>query len=102
MTLIEQLTEIFKKALTRVFELEATKNPWYLRQTIFGCRVRAFIGIALAFHYARKELVKLLALAIAKHRAEKHNDNKEKTITTLSRSLNMSVSEVKASAFWSQ
>lgn len=102
MTLIEQLTEIFKEALTKVFKLESEKNPWYLRQTILGCRWRAFVGITLAIHYAKGDLVKLLALAIAKHRSEEHNDNKEKTISTLSKSLDMSVDEVKSSAFWSQ
>lgn len=102
MTLIEQLVEIYKKALTKVFadEADKTKKTPLLSQTIFGCKFRAWIGITYSDMLSKKERVKLLALGIAKHRQEEHQENRVNEIKTLSRSLNMTAKEVGSADFW--
>ena len=94
MNLIDQLTEVFRKALTAVFKREA-EDKKYMNQSILGCRWRAFWGILVAIHKSFSSMVKILALAIAKHRVMKHGDNKSRTITSLTRS--MSDEQIKSS-----
>lgn len=87
MTLIEAIVEEFKEALTEVFKREA-EDEKYMKQTILGCRWRAFWGIFVACKKSIIPMTKILALSIAKHREEEpHNEDKSKTISSLTRSM---------------
>lgn len=100
------LVDIFKKHAEAVFKKEyeldgkdGKKN--YMPQTIFGCRVRAFIGILEIMRLAFPEMYKVLALSIACHRQKTHGEDKSKTITKISRSLSaQTVEKVTTSSFW--
>lgn len=85
MNLIDELVLAFKTALTEVFTLEADKTKNYMNQTILGCRWRAFWGIFVAVK--KSNIINILALSIAKHRQENHNEDKTRTIKSISRSL---------------
>ena len=93
MILCEEIIKIFAAAMRKIFSRENSEDK-YMKQTFLGCRFRAFVAIAAAVKESFKPMYKILALAIAKHRTEKHGDSKEKTIATLSRS--MTTSEIKA------
>jgi hypothetical protein len=94
MNLIDQIVAVFKEALTAVFKREAEEKN-YMKQSIFGCRWRAFWGITVAFIKSIKAMRNILAMAIAKHRTLKHGDDKTRTIRSLTRS--MSDEQIKAS-----
>ena len=100
MNLIDELVLAFKTALTEVFTLEADKTKNYMNQSILGCRWRAFWGIFVAVK--KSNIINILALSIAKHRQEKHGENKTRTIKNISRS--MTDEQIKAStsksSFW--
>ena len=101
MNLVDQLVNIFKGALTAVFEREATDSK-YMNQSVLGCRWRAFWGIMEACRKSIKPMTKVLALSIAKHREKKHGEDKSRTISSLTRS--MTDEQIKAStsesSFW--
>ena len=102
MNLIDQLVNIFKGALTTVFEQEATDSK-YMNQSILGCRWRAFWGIMEACRKSIIPITKVLALSIAKHREEEHGEDKSRTISSLTRSMTdeqIKASEAKA-GYWS-
>ena len=63
MKLYEELGAEFTKSLESVFEREATE-PKYLRQTILGCRWRAFKGLTIAFIQCLPTMVNMGGLAI--------------------------------------
>jgi len=87
MSLIDQIVDVFRIKLTEVFTREADPTKNYMNQTILGCRWRAFWGITVAIHKSFWIMVKILALAIAKHREAKHGENKTRTITSLKRGM---------------
>ena len=95
MNLIDTLVEEFKRSLTQVFNKELVDKN-YMKQTVLGCRWRAFWGITVAVY--KSDMVKILALAIAEHRQKEHGENKTRTINTLSRSVSSSSS--RSTNFW--
>jgi len=99
MNLIDELVLAFKTALTEVFELEADKTKNYMNQSILGCRWRAFWGIFVAVK--KSNIINILALSIAEHRQREHNENKTRTIKSISRSLTSEqIKASKASTGW--
>lgn len=98
MTLIDQLTNEFKKSLTVVFEKEANDDLNYMNQSILGCRWRAFWGIVVAVKNSK--IISILALSIAVHRKEHHKENKSRVIKKLSRKTGITESNVKGANFW--
>lgn len=106
MTLIQKIAAVFERELTKVFEREQKEDgkngrPNYMKQSILGCRWRAFWGIFVAVIKSFPEMVNILGLSIAVHREEKHNENKTRTIRSLSRKTGLNRSSVKnAGGFW--
>lgn len=102
MNLIDSIVEIFRESLTTVFKREANEEK-YMRQTILGTRWRAFWGIFVAVVNAFKPMVRALAYAIAKHRQEAHNEDKTRTLKSISRSMSNEELEKAAEtqAYWS-
>ena len=87
MQLYEELGAEFTKSLESVFEREA-KEPKYLKQTILGCRWRAFKGLTIAFVKALPVMVNMGGLAIAKHRqGYPHGEDRRNYIEKLSKKL---------------
>ena len=82
MKLYEELGQEFTDSLKSVFEREA-KEPKYLRQTILGCRWRAFKGLTIAFVKALPIMVNMGGFAIARHREVEHKEDKTKTIKSI-------------------
>lgn len=76
MTLIESLVDIFKEEATNVFRKEA-ENDSYLKQNWLGTTWRAFKGLMTIYKKAFPRQLKVLAYAIAKHRLEKHGEDKQ-------------------------
>ncbi len=109
MNLIDNLVNIFKEGLVYVFEREQREdgkngNPNYMKQTILGCRWRAFWGIVVAVNKTLPRMVKVLAMAIAKHRTAEHEEDRTRTIQSLKRSMSSEdIEKASAStrAFWS-
>jgi len=92
MKLYEELGAEFIKSLKAVFEREHEEDgkdgkPNYLKQTILGCRWRAFKGLTIAFIQCLPTIVNMGGLSIAKHRQEVHGDNKTRTISSITKKL---------------
>lgn len=79
MGLVDVLVEVFKKNLLAVIEKEKNKKR-FLRQTVLGCRFRAFCGFLITFKIALPEMVSIGSYAIAMHRMEKHDEDRLKTV----------------------
>jgi len=86
MALVKLLSAEFEKSLTAVFEREQ-QEPKYLKQTVLGCRWRAFKGLTIAFLKCLPTMVNLGAYAIAKHRQEEHGEDKTTTIRSIAKKL---------------
>ena len=101
MTLIDSLLQILREEIEAVF-LKEKENKNYMKQTILGCRWRAFWGVLVMLKNAFPRMQKVLAYAIAKHRVEKHNDNKTGTMRSLSRAMSEDDKElsINASSWW--
>lgn len=99
MLLCEGIINIFGDALRSIFKREACDKK-YMRQTILGSRFRAFVAILTAVVQSFGSMVKVLALAIAKHRFEHHNEKTIKTQESLKRSMTSSEIETATQAGW--
>lgn len=97
--LCEKIINIFGEALREIFIKEAI-NPKYMKQTILGSRFRSFVAILTAALKSFKRMYKVLALAIAKHREESHNENTEKTQVSLTRSMSEDDIKTATAAGW--
>lgn len=81
--IVDNIISVIKEEAVKVFTREE-KDPKYMRQSFLGCRWRAFKGILVIFKKSLKRCVNILAYAIAKHRVEKHGEDKKvKTMITL-------------------
>ena len=82
----EGIINIFAEELRKIFARE-DKDPKYMNKTWLGCRFRAWFAILVAFNKSFGRMVKVLALAIAKHRQEKHGENKLRTQISLEKKM---------------
>lgn len=99
MILCEGIINIFGDALRGIFKREAVEKK-YMRQTILGSRFRAFVAILVAVLKSSKPMYRVLALAIAKHRFEHHNEKTIRTQESLKRSMTSSEIEKATTRGW--
>jgi len=92
--LIENLLDIIRKVAQSVFKKEMDQKK-YLKHNSLGSVWRAVKFILVIGAKSFKPMVKVLALAIANHRLEMHNQNNQKEVDKLKR--RMSDDEIEAS-----
>jgi hypothetical protein len=84
--LYNEIANIFRDVMKEIFKRENNEDS-YMKQTILGTRFRAFWAILTAFKHSFNRMYKVLALAIAVHRNDNHEEDKSKTISKLTRSM---------------
>lgn len=98
--IINSIISVIKEEAVKVFTRE-DQDPRYMNQTVLGCRWRAFWGILVIFKNSLKRCVNILAYAIAKHRVEKHGEDKKvKTMITLQSQMSGEDLEKASSRGW--
>jgi len=101
LTLCQELINVFGSELTKIFEREL-EEPNYMKQTILGSKHRARWAIIVAIYKSFKPMVNILALAISTHRANEHNENKEKEIASIKRVMtDEEIQKATTRSFWS-
>lgn len=101
LTLCQELINVFGKALTTIFERELNE-PNYMKQSILGSKHRARWAIMVAIFKSFKPMVNILALAISTHRADEHNENKEREIESIKKVMtDEEIQTATTRSFWS-
>ena len=96
MKLSHELGKIFEKEMDAVIQREIN-DPTYLPQEGFSdCEGRAQVMMA----FAKRKVVKTLALAICSHRVEKHGEDHSEEITRLKSQLSSDEIEVGDRGWW--
>ena len=96
MKLSHELGKIFESEMTKVIQAEID-NPGFLGQEQFAnCESRAFAGVACAM----PKIVKILALSIAAHREQEHQENHRAEAEHLSIELSPEEVEIGTRGFW--
>ncbi len=99
MALCTLISDVFSKSLKDVFQRELD-DPKFMNPTFLGTRFRAFKMMFYAVSKSFKPMYRMLALAIAKHRHDKHMENKTRTMKKLSRKMTHDQIEKATSRGW--
>lgn len=99
LTLCQEIINIFGKALTEIFNRELEEDS-YMPQTFLGSKFRASVAIWTAVFKSYRSMVNVLALAIATHRAEEHEENKDKEIASLTKVMSDEEIQTATSRGW--
>ena len=92
------IVEVFRSNLQDIFQKEEDDDN-YMKQTILGSKFRAFVAVWTCFLDTQKSMINILALAIAKHRVEVHEES-SKEVEKLEEVVSDEESEVATRGFW--
>ena len=92
------IVDVFRSRMEEIFQKEEDDDT-YMNQTILGSKFRAFIAVWTCFLDTQKSMVNILALAIAKHRVEVHEES-SKEVDKLEEVVSNEEEEIASRGIW--